>query len=559
MKIFWPILILLFGLPVWSWGAEITVHVDRNPVNLNESFQLTFSAAEEPDGQPDFSPLDRDFSILNQSHSSQSSWVNGKVSQSVSWVLDVMAKQSGTLTVPAISFGNDLSQPLSLQVLAATQNRTTARDDDLFLEVKVNPESVYVQSQLLYTVKLYRRVQMTDARLSEPELDGAVIEKLGDTKNYHQTIQGVDYAVSEISYAIFPQHSGIVTIQPVTLVAEIVQNSQPRFNGFFNRAFTKTRRVLSEAMTLNVKPASADFPGSYWIPAQQLYLEETWPSDAEELKVGEPVTRTLSLLGKGTTVAQLPELFRAELPEGLKAYPDQPLLKEQPQDDGLLALREEKIAFIPSQPGRFVLPAIEIPWFNTQTEQIEFARLPERVIQVSGAVKKPVVDNMPTVNAPSVAEKMGGAESVGQTETDHFWMWISLLLASGWLTQMGFGFYRQRKQGQVSSQQPASEAPIKLNQALEKAKHACRQNNPQQSKEALLIWAHGLGLNSLSALARSCPEDLSLAIMELNQVLYTDKHTGWQGERLLQALKKYRPSHEVSPQEKPELEPLFKL
>ncbi len=559
MKRVVPILVLFFMFPIGLWGAEITVRVDRNPVSVNESFQLTFSATEEPDGEPDFRPLEQDFSILNQSHSQQSSWVNGQVSQTVSWVLDMMAKQSGTFTVPEIAFGRDQSQSLSLTVLSQTPNKAISRDDDLFLEVEVSPQTVYVQSQLIYTVKLYRRVQMSDGRLSEPELDGAVIQKLGETKNYHTTLQGVDYAVSEIRYAIFPQHSGVVTIPPVALVAEVVQNSQPRFNGFFNRAFTKTRRLVSEAVTLEVKPATADFPGRYWIPSEQLYLQETWPESADELKVGEPVTRTLSLLAKGTTVAQLPQLFQTEVPNGLKAYPDQPLLKEQPQEDGILALREEKIAFIPSEPGRFVLPAIEIPWFNTQTQQVEFARLPERVLSVAGAAKSQSVENLPVTDEQSASEKTSAVTvSEPGESTDSVWMWVSLFLAMGWLTQMGWSAYRQKKQ-QLPIQPSVSEPQLKLNRVLEQAKQACRNQDAQQCKEALLNWARLSGLNSLAALARTCPEDLSEEIIELNRMLYTDETQSWQGERLLQALKIYRPAARASDQQKPELEPLFKL
>jgi hypothetical protein len=44
----------------------VSVSIDRNPVNLQESFQLTFTASDDPDGEPDFSPLDKDFEILNR-------------------------------------------------------------------------------------------------------------------------------------------------------------------------------------------------------------------------------------------------------------------------------------------------------------------------------------------------------------------------------------------------------------------------------------------------------------------------------------------------------------
>ncbi|TAL51743.1 MAG: protein BatD, partial [Methylovulum sp.] len=91
-------------------AAQINASVDRNPVNIDESFQITFTATDTPDGEPDFSPLEQDFSILSQSQSSSSSWVNGQSSNTIQWIVNVIAKNSGSLVIPAIQFGADSSR-----------------------------------------------------------------------------------------------------------------------------------------------------------------------------------------------------------------------------------------------------------------------------------------------------------------------------------------------------------------------------------------------------------------------------------------------------------------
>src|SRR5664280_983569 len=93
-------LLLLIFAPQSTFAADIKVSVDRNPVSTDESFQIIFTANESPDDDPDFSPLEQDFSILNQSNSSSSSWINGKSSKTVQWTLNVMAKQTGSLVIP---------------------------------------------------------------------------------------------------------------------------------------------------------------------------------------------------------------------------------------------------------------------------------------------------------------------------------------------------------------------------------------------------------------------------------------------------------------------------
>ena len=105
---------------------------------------------------------------------------------------------------------------------------------------------------MLYTLRLYTRVDLSQARLDEPELADAVIERLGDDSRFNTQVNGLDYSVTERKYAIFPQKSGKLTIRPLVLTAEIITNSRPNFNGFFNSQTTKTKRIESKAITLDV-------------------------------------------------------------------------------------------------------------------------------------------------------------------------------------------------------------------------------------------------------------------------------------------------------------------
>ncbi|MDO9242143.1 MAG: BatD family protein, partial [Methylicorpusculum sp.] len=172
------VLALLMSLTGTVFAVEIEVSVDRNPVTLNESFQLLFTANESPDGRPDFSPLETDFEILGQSQSSSTSIINGQFSKKIQWKVDVIAKSSGDLVIPAISFGNDKTGPFPLTVNDKTIVRSVPGDDEIFLEVEATPEKPYVQSQVLYTLRFFRRVDIAQARLNEPEMDDAVIEKM---------------------------------------------------------------------------------------------------------------------------------------------------------------------------------------------------------------------------------------------------------------------------------------------------------------------------------------------------------------------------------------------
>lgn len=549
-------LILFFIFSRLALATEITTTLDRNSVSVDESFQIIFTATQSPDTEPDFSPLETNFTLINQSHkNSSSSWVNGESSQTIQWIVNVMAKQAGNLSIPSISFGKDSSQPASVLITKNTTEPTNKSNQEIFLDVEASPLTPYVQAQVTYTLRLYRRVQIAQASLNEPELEDAIIEKLGEDKNYKTTLNGISYLVTERKYAIFPQKSGSKTIKPLILNAEVLSNSQSNFNGFFNSRRTKTKQVASKDITLNVQKAPTDFKGKHWIPAEHVYVEEKWSGDVKQMKTGEPLTRTLTIFAKGSTVAQLPQLHTPPSTQNLKTYPDQPLLKEKQEVDGFLALREEKIAYIPSKAGSYSLPAIEIPWFNTKTQKMEVAKIPETTITAIASAQSSKTDAQAL--SPTQIDTVK-TEPVIHTVENKFWMWFSLFSTCGWLTTLFFLFKKPKPK--EKTQQPKT-AQTTFKDSIKAIKQACKKNDQLATKKALLEWGQTkYKESSLSATASHCETNLREEINLLNKNLYTNPPVkDWDGNKFLQAFEENNKLEKNSEKPNDGLEPLYKI
>ena len=550
------LLFLLILAPQSTLAADINVSVDRNPVSLDESFQITFTATESPDDDPDFSPLEQDFSILNQSNSSSSSWINGKSSKTIQWTLNVMAKQAGNLVIPSVKFGHDVSQPTPIQVTEGTPKKAVNTDEDLFIEVEATPVNPTIQSQVFYTLRLYAKVDISQARLNEPELADAVIERLGEDSSYNTQVNGVNYTVTERKYAIFPQKSGQVTIKPLVLTAEVLTSNRPSFNGFFNSQMTKTKRVESKAITLDVKPVPTSFTGKHWLSAQQLVLKQQWSGDTQQMKVGEPLTRTLTLEAKGTTVGQLPELNTTNTNDQLKAYPDQPVLREQKKVDGLAAFREEKVALIPSNAGSYTLPAIEIPWFNTESQKMEIASIPETTLTAGAVAGTQQAAIAPEVS-PITPQKIETSSVIKGPQQTNIWLWVSVFLAAGWLITMIIFLTKRTVTKPVIEN---NDSEISLKACTSNLKKACTHNDAGAAKDALLEWGRQkFNASNLGAIAMFCDARLRDEILHLNQVLYGKEVGEWQGKKLFQAFTENKAREQIATTEDKSLEPLYRL
>ena len=551
-KVFILMILLLISQQILA--TTIQVETDRNPVNLNESFKITFTANETPDDDPDFRSLEQNFSILNQSSGSSSSWINGKSTKILQWSLTVMAKHAGNLMIPAVKFGHDASSALQISVTEAVNNKASTNDEDIFLEVEATSKNIYIQSQVLYTLRLYTRVDLSQARLDEPELADAVIERLGDDSRFNTQVNGLDYSVTERKYAIFPQKSGKLTIKPLTLTAEIISNNRPNFNGFFNSQATKTKRIESKAISLDVKPAPASFTGKHWLSAQQLVFKQEWSGDIKHLKIGEPLTRTLTLLAKGATVSQLPELNTAISNDQLKAYPDQPVLQEQKKTDGVIAFREEKIALILSQAGDYQLPAIQIPWFNTENQKMEMAEIPETTLTAFAGAQ-------PLVNTPQItsvnSQAINTTPTINTVPETNFWMWLSLCLATTWLITV-IVFLKAR----TKSEQLIKDVDVNtdISDAIKALKKACTQNDATAAKNALIAWGNlTFNQSTLGGIADFCDARLRDELLNLNHSLYGQASSEWQGKKLFQAFTENKARQKKLLDRDNSLEPLNRL
>ena len=72
------IVLLVFG----TAQAAVTARVDRNSIDLNESFMLEIVVDTEIDLQPDISALHEDFYVGQSSQLSNTMIINGEISRS---------------------------------------------------------------------------------------------------------------------------------------------------------------------------------------------------------------------------------------------------------------------------------------------------------------------------------------------------------------------------------------------------------------------------------------------------------------------------------------------
>ena len=510
----------------WAAHAEgVSLRVEPDPPQANESFQLTFETAGAVDQDPDFSALEADFQVLGRNQQTAIELINGRHTRRTAWTLTVLPKHASPLVIPAISFGNLKSAPRQV-ALANGAGGTSATDDGLFLEVEVSPHNPYVQQEVLYTIRLWRRYEISNASLSEPRFSSDVLVKpLDEDRHYESTRDGKRFEVVERRFVLYPQTSGKLNIQPAEVTAQVVKRGFSLFDTFAQAMATK--RVVSDALVLEVKPVPASFPGQHWLPARKLRLQDEWQPATREAQVGEPISRTITLWAEGITAGQLPPVT-VTAPRDWKIYPERPQTNDQQQDASFSGALAQKMALIANQSGELELPPVEVPWWNTTTDQLEYARTPS--IRLTAL---PAADTAPppaesSVTAAIVSSNPAPAPDVPSPAltvpvdfpAQSLWRWIAMLALAGWLGSVLLWWRHAARIPNPDPIYPASPTPIGA-RAIEAA---CRSGEPREIREALLAWAASQWPHSpprtLGQIAAQVDEPLRSALLALDAQLY---------------------------------------
>ncbi len=542
MKPFIRIIFILFWLLSFSANAtDIQVKVDRTIIELNETFTLTFEANGEPDDEPDFSPLEKDFQILNKSTGSNISIINGQYTRSKKWRISLVALHEGNISIPPIHFGNDVSP--GYQVTINQPQKSTGKQGEAFIsELIISSDTAYPQEQIIVTQRLLSSSNINAYEFSPLKTSGIEIieESLSDIKQYQTKRGNTAYLVLEQSYAIYPQSAGKLLIEPSIATARIAlqgsRGNRSAFDPFRNN--TKTLRRSSRKKNITIKSVPSAFKGKHWLVAKEVQLVEEFP-ESTKFKTGEPVTRTLLLLADGQNSSQLPELITQDV-KGLKQYPDKPLLKNNINDEGITGVQQLKIALIPSSSGSYTLPAMSIPWWNTQTDTLEIAEIKARTFTVGNISDTPHIkapnEKTPDVNITTENIKTLPVKPVNIESPDNTLPWkvISFLLTVALLITL-FLLWKRKSVSTLTTDNIKHNEPS-LKQAIRDLKQSCETADAQASKNALLLWGQALftdkPVHSLGDLSGKVDEQLASKINALNSFLYRDSTEQWECSEL---------------------------
>ncbi len=526
--------------------AVVTAQLDKNPLLAGEVATLTISS-DSSDDEPNLSVLETDFQVLGRSSSSQFQLINGRTSRSYDWTIRLRPKRLGQLQIPAIQVGQERSKPI--QILVKKPEIQAGEWPEAFIEFEANKTEAWLRAQVQLNVRLFVRGQLASGSFSEPTSDAAVIEQIGEQKE-SQAIRGTHrYRVIERRYVLFAEQSGELNLAGPVFNGEIATGGQQRRGLFGYSTPTRSIYAAAEPLSLNILAAPQNLAGANWLPANKVTLEERLQPDVSRIKAGEPLTRIITLTVDGQLHTQLPAVDIPN-PVATQAYTEPP--QDETRSDGrsLIATRSYSTAIIAGSGDHLELPAVELNWWDTNSNSLKTARVPARRI----AIQAPAAAQIPTP-APDIPPVVTEAQQLplanGNTESILLWQIATLTCAAGWLgTLLAWLWFTRRPR-------KTTETPHNSGTSDKALKKTLSQADAMQCRTALLDWArHITGRHqTLSHLARSTDDaEQAIALQQLDAAAFGHAKQ-FDRDNVLRFVAQFR--HPAAPAPRPALAPLY--
>lgn len=345
----------------------------------------------------------------HQSSSSSFTSINGQTSQSIVniYALTLKAEKAGKFSFGPISIGGVKSNVVNYTILekgsvqdpySQRQNAPGGSDprqgssqgnpdpdvptfigkgnEQLFLRANVSKATAFEQEALVYTVKLYttygsiKFIGATDA----PKFDGFVIEesKNVSTQLTYETYQGKTYATAIIArYIIFPQMPGKLKIlgNKYTVSTDAEEYYHDPFFSHLTVRRPIQLNVSPNDLVVNVKPLPTPRPSNFSGGVGKFNISSSLKST--EAIANQAGAITYSVTGEGNLkYINLPDL-NAIYPSEIEVFTPAVDVKSNVGVSNVSGSVKFDYSFMPLEQGEFIIPPVELVYFNPATEKYE--------------------------------------------------------------------------------------------------------------------------------------------------------------------------------------------
>jgi hypothetical protein len=395
---------------------------------------------------------------------------------------------------------------LLIATLLACMGQALA-DPQVRVETRLQPAAPYqVGSTLRLEVDLLTTSWFTQApQPAVLDLPGTLITPPnGQADKLTENIDGTPYFGLRLTYLISPTAAGEYNIPALPFSLRLGQASA-------------AIDVSTQALRFSVTAPAAGTAATSQLVASGVRIEQRLDKSATALKVGDRITRRIQIQADDAQAMLIPPVEFSEIP-GLKRY-------LQPAEVSVLSngrgstdggQRVDSVSYTVEEAGDYTLPAIELPWWDSHSQQARSSSVPAVEFSASAGSSYQLPFSL-----EADLEKLGRGRLIRVSRP--------FMLLTGALILLGFCAYLTRQHTRAALQQLQNWRNRRHAQWLASEAFAWRELQRALGKQALPLselyrWlSRSQGHTDLQTLAAQLPANAASSLQQ-----YLGSHYGSQ-------------------------------
>ncbi|MEZ9700090.1 BatD family protein [Vibrio sp. 10N.261.46.E12] len=253
---------------------------------------------------------------------------------------------------------------------------------------KITPAKVSVNEQVILTIEVATPRWLTGGtRIGSIEIPNVIAKQRNQlATNYTERVGGTTWSRQRWEVTLYPMASGEFVIPTVPVRVQVSAPDGSNVGGTLYTQPIKFEASLPSGLLDNETP---------WFSATDVDVDQQWQRSNEDLKVGDAITRTVTIKAKDSLSVLLPDVLSNESTQQYQAYPQPNRLDDTQERGDYRSSRVEETVYVIQQGGEFTLPDFSFQWWDSKNQRLENVVIKGDVFEARHTVQSFIKAYMP--------------------------------------------------------------------------------------------------------------------------------------------------------------------
>lgn len=229
---------------------------------------------------------------------------------------------------------------------------------------KIMPTKVSVNEQVILNIEVATPRWLTGGtRIGSIEIPNVIAKQRNQlATNYTERVGGTTWSRQRWEVTLYPMTSGKFVIPMLPVRVQVSAPDGSNVGGTLYTQPIKFEASLPSGLLDNESP---------WFSATDVDIEQQWQRSSKELKVGDAITRTVTIKAKDSLSVLLPNVLNNESTQQYQAYPQPNRLDDTQERGDYRSSRVEETVYVIQQGGESTLPDFSFQWWDSKNQRLE--------------------------------------------------------------------------------------------------------------------------------------------------------------------------------------------